>query len=437
MRKLAVVVALVACAGCGSEEARLREALRHGTGLVRLPAGVVELSSELVIPKGARGLRLVGAPSGTLLRASKQFRGRAILRVEPGAFIMLSGFSIDGNRAALEKPAGLPPSDVPFSRFTTSSGILAEGVTGLSISRVHLTNVAGFAILVSGSRDVVIQNIQVDDSGSRNGRGRNNASGGILLEEGAAGFRVLNSRLRNVRGNGVWTHSLYTSPRNREGLIAGNRFENIGRDAIQVGHATGIRVEKNTGARIGYPFAEVDVEGGGIPVALDTSGNVDQSVYASNRFDEVDGKCIDLDGFHHGDVVDNSCTNRGAAGDYPYGHYGIVFNNSNPDMQSDEVTVARNLIDGAKLGGIFVIGAGNRIVGNRLLHLNLAHNSDSGLLQSGIYLGAGAARPAPARDNVVQDNQISGYQMSRRCIAAAPGVSLARNKVGANRCSDQ
>ncbi len=149
------------------------------------------------------------------------------------------------------------------------------------------------------------------------------------------------------------------------------------------------------------------------PVAIDTAGNVDRSVYAGNRFEEVNGKCIDLDGFHHGEVLDNACINRGSADDYPHGHYGIVFNNSNPDMQSEEVTVARNVIDGAKFGGIFVLGSRNRILGNVLRNLNLAHCNDSGakygclyystepdLLRSGIYLGSHAARPAPARGNL-------------------------------------
>ena len=44
-------------------------------------------------------------------------------------------------------------------------------------------------------------------------------------------------------GNGIWTHSISASPRNRDGLIAGNRFEELARDAIQVGHATNVRVE--------------------------------------------------------------------------------------------------------------------------------------------------------------------------------------------------
>jgi hypothetical protein len=450
MRKLVLALMVLSCAGCGTPETRLRQALSRGTGIVRLPAGTVELSSELVIPKGARDMQVAGAPNGTLLRASAGFRGRALIRVEPGARIQLKGFTLDGNRAALEKPAGLPPSEVPFSRFSVNNGILAEGVQGLSISEVRMANIAGFAILVSHSTGVRIENVQVQDSGSRNAKGRNNTSGGILLEEGTADFRVTGCTLRNVRGNGIWTHSLYTSPRNRQGRIADNRFETIGRDAIQVGHATGVRVERNSGARIGYPFQEVDIEGGGVPVAIDTAGNVDRSIYAGNRFEEVNGKCIDLDGFHHGEVLDNACINRGSADDYPNGHYGIVFNNSNPDMQSEEVTVARNVIDGAKFGGIFVLGSGNRILDNMLRNLNLAHCNDSGakygclyystepdLLRAGIYLGSRAARPAPALGNLLESNQISGFGMRERCIVAAPGVSLARNQVERNQCGGE
>jgi hypothetical protein len=416
--------------------------------MVRLPAGVTELTSELVIPEGARDLVVAGDPSGSVLRASSAFRGSALVRIKGGAGVRLAGFSVDGNRAALEKPAGLPPSDVPFSRFAAANGILAEDVRGLTVSDVRLANIAGFAILVARSRSVRIERVRIEYSGSRNAKGRNNSTGGILLEEGTSGFEVLGCALRHVLGNGIWTHSLYASARNREGWITGNTLEDIGRDAIQVGHATQVRVEQNSGRRIGYPLQAVDVEGGAVPVALDTAGNVDKTVYAGNRFEEVNGKCIDLDGFHHGEVRGNTCTNRGGAGDYPHGHYGIVFNNSNPDMQSEAVTVSGNTIDGAKFGGIFLIGSRHHVTGNILRRLNLAHCNESGanygclydpgepdLLRAGIYLGKGAARPAPARDNVVDGNRVSGYGMDRHCVVAAPGVALAANTVERNRCA--
>ena len=132
---------------------------------------------------------------------------------------------------AAEIRAGLPPYDVPFARFTRGNGVLADGVSGLSIQNVRFREIPGFAILVSRSRRVTLDRVQVASSGSRNPAGRNNTTGGILLEEGTSDFRVANCALRGIRGNGVWTHSLYTSPRNARGQFLANRFEHIGRDA--------------------------------------------------------------------------------------------------------------------------------------------------------------------------------------------------------------
>jgi parallel beta-helix repeat protein len=296
---------------------------------------------------------------------------------------------------------------------------------------VRFREIAGFAVLVSRSRHVAIDGVRVADSGSRNPAGRNNATGGILLEEGTSDFRVTRCELRNIRGNGIWTHSLYTSARNARGVFAENRLDTIGRDALQVGHATQVRVEGNTGTRIGFPEETVDVEGRAIPVGVDTAGNVDRSIYARNQFSGINGKCIDLDGFHDGEVSRNVCLD--VAG------YGIVMNNTNPDMQSRNVRIEDNLLDGVKYGGIFVIGENNTIRRNRLFNLNTAHcgcfytAAEPDMFSSGIYLGKGAERPAPARGNRIEQNEITGYQMDRRPIGAAPGIDPAWNTVRDNR----
>ena len=312
---------------------------------------------------------------------------------------------------------------------------LIEGSSDVAISAVHFRQIAGFPILVNASKTVRIERVIVEESGSRNPAGRNNTTGGILLEEGTTDFQVTDSEFRNIRGNGVWTHSLYTSPRNADGLIARNRFTSIGRDAIQVGHATRIRVERNTGERIGYPESDVDVENKAVPVAIDTAGNTDQSVYSGNRFSDINGKCIDLDGFHHGQVTGNVCTNLK--------NFGIVMNNTNPDMKPDAVTISDNTIDGAAYGGIFVIGSDNQILRNKLLNLNQAKcetcfyvTTEPDMLRSGIYLGRGAERPAVARGNLIEDNEITGFHMKTHCVGIAPGVSSAANRVDRNRCAD-
>jgi hypothetical protein len=432
-----------------TDEESLRRALLRGTGVVVLPRGITGISSEQVIPPGAHDLEHRGDAAGSTLRASAPFRGQAVIRCDSGRGIRLRNFSIDGNRNDLGIRMELPPYDVPFFRFTQGNGILADRVIGLDISGIGLRSISGFAVLASRSSRVTLRELDVRDSGSLNQRGHNNATGGVLLEEGTTGFRVTGCDLINVRGNGVWTHSLYTSPRNADGEISENRFRTIGRDAIQVGHATNVRVERNAGSHIGYPDSGIDTEVRAIPVAIDTAGNTDRCLYAGNRFEEINGKCIDLDGFHHGTVRDNSCQNYRRPEAYPHGNYGIVMNNSNPDMQSEGVNIVDNTIDGTLFGGIFVIGSHNVVSRNRLVNLNTAHCNENAarfgcyyapgqpeMLTSGIYLGSGAERPAPARRNTVRDNSISGFKMRTRCIAAAPGVSPAENLIERNFCAD-
>jgi len=405
--------------------------------IIRLPAGTVEVRSEVLVDGGTE---VRGAPAGTVLRLAPGFTGRAAIVVR-GNGVRLAGFTIDGNRDALETRSGLPPWNVPFARFTRANGVLAEGITGLTIEGVRFRNIAGFAVLASRAREVAIDRVQVADSGSRNAAGRNNTTGGILLEEGTAGFQVTRCDLMRIRGNGVWTHSLYTSPRNTRGVIAQNRFAEIGRDAIQVGHAVDVRVEDNAGRRIGYPADTVDLEDRAYPVAIDTAGNVERCLYAHNRFEEIDGKCMDLDGFHDGEIRGNSCVNRGTS--YHFGNYGIVMNNSNPDMRSQNIRVIENLIDGPQFGGIFLIGTGHLVARNRLLHVNASHcdtcyylADQPDMLRCGIYLGLGAERPDPARGNTIEDNEISGYKMKSRCIGMAPGIQAGWNRIRDNRCDD-
>ena len=413
--------------------------------VITLKPGVTEISEEYVV---ADGDTLRGARSGSTLRASAKFKGRAVVVLGSGS--TLERVTIDGNRTKLMRSLPIAPYDRAFLSFYDNNGIVSSGTKDIGIRDVKLRNIANFAVLVSAATNIVIERVEVTDSGSLNDKGRNNTTGGILLEEGVAQFVVRDCVFRNVRGNGIWTHSRYESPRNARGEISGNRFVEIGRDAIQVGHATDVRVAANRGLRIGYPHDVVDMEGGGMPVAIDTAGNVDKSIYEHNTFEELNGKCIDLDGFHHGEVRANTCINRMQAKAYPFGHFGIVFNNTNPDMQSEAIRVIDNVIDGTKYGGIFVIGHGHIIQGNRLTRLNMAGCNESHrhfgciynaeepeILQTGIYLGKRAERPAPARDNTIIGNTISGFKMAERCIAAAPGLNLKSNIIERNECKSR
>jgi hypothetical protein len=415
--------------------------------MVRLPPGVTEISAEIKLPDGAHDLTIAG--DHTTLRAASNFHGRAILSCHNCRQISFRNFAIDGNRLALEKPTPLPPSDQSFASFFSDNGILVEDSDGISIGGVDFANVTSFAALISRSKNVVIDHVSVRDSGSRNAKGRNNTTGGILLEEGTEHFSIEDSTFRNIRGNGVWTHSRYMAPRNRNGKILRNQFSEIGRDAIQVGHAAGIDVAGNHGTRIGFPVDLVDVENGGTPVGIDTAGNVEHSTYERNRFEEIDGKCIDLDGFHDGVVRGNICINRRPPEDYPFGHFGIVFNNASIEMRSQNIVVEDNELDGMKFGGIFLIGTGHKILRNRMHHINTAHCNENRekfgcsvlgeteVLETGIYLGSHAEHPDPARGNLIEGNTISGWKMKTRCIQGAPGVKLSDNLVRNNTCTNE
>ncbi|HEX6895809.1 MAG TPA: right-handed parallel beta-helix repeat-containing protein [Bryobacteraceae bacterium] len=418
------------------------------TGTYRLPSGTTEITAELRLPAGAHDLTILGSDH-TVLRASANFRGRAILSCRGCRKIKFTNFAIDGNRAANEKPVEMAPSGQSFASVFLDNGILVEETDGLELDHVDFTNIVSFAVLVNHSRDVLLDHLRVDNSGSLNARHRNNTSGGVLLEEGVDSFIVADSTFQNIRGNAVWTHSRYRSPRNQGGKIANNQFVEIGRDAIQIGHAINVDVNGNRGQRIGFPSAIVDVEGGGTPVGIDTAGNVENTAYHDNQFEEVNGKCIDLDGFHDGTIRANTCMNRGQPADYPFGHFGIVFNNANPDMQSQNILVEENQLEGMKFGGIFLIGSGHRILRNRMLRVNTAHCNENRaqfgcsalgepeVLESGIYLGSHAERPAPARANVIEGNIITGWKMAARCIQAAPAVKLSDNTIKGNQCSDE
>jgi hypothetical protein len=446
--------AVAFCAAClflaacgGTPESQLRKALAsQTTGVIAMPTGVIEVSSELRLAPGAHNLELVG--SGTMLKASRNFQGRAILVAENANAIRFRDFSIDGNRAMFDQPMEMAPPENAFRIFYSGSGILLDRVAGAEISHVQFTAVPAFAILASRSNNVKILNVQVEDSGTKKPNGRNNTTGGIVLEEGTSDFEVRDSVFRRIRGNALWTHSLYTSPRLHDGVFAGNLFEEMGRDAIQVGAAWNVRVENNTGSRIGYPPELVDFETFGTPVAIDTAGNVDHTTYIHNKFEEVNGKCIDLDGFHDGSVVENTCVNRGSPGEYPFGHFGIVMNNTNPDMHSQNVEIRGNTLDRVKFGGLFLMGSNNHVIGNRFLHVDEAECNETKdftciykadepeMLESGIYLSRGVVRMEDVRGNVIRGNEISGHKMKSRCIAAGPGVNLAQNSIGPNLCED-
>ena len=344
-----------------------------------------------------------------------------------------------GDRARAPQGQALPPFDRRFAdHFPAGTGLVLIGNAEVVVEDSSFAEIAGFAILASGVGKIRISRCRFRDSGSRNALGRNNTTGGVLLEDGTAHFVVEDSEFRGILGNGVWTHSRYNHVRNGPGAIRRNSFDTIGRDAVQVGHAWGVSVVENVMNRVGYPAEAIDVEGGGTPVGVDTAGNVDSSHYSRNRMTEINGKCFDLDGFHHGSLVGNSCVN---VLEHSFGHFGIVMNNTNPDMQPVGIRIEENRFEGMRFGGIFVIGSGHVIRRNVFLRLHTARCAgcahfagEPDLLRTGIYFGKRAERAAVTRGNRVEGNTIRGWRMDRKCIGFAPGVDSKDNRVTGNEC---
>ncbi len=426
----------------------VRAALHSGASAVELPAGRIHLDRPIEIPKGARNVELRGNAAGSTLVLDSGFNGTAAIVADAAVNLTLSGFEIVGDRSDLKSDWYLPLKEAAFADYYDGNGIVIRASTGVTIRRIGFSGIRAFPIIVNASSKTLIESVNIADSGTLNREGHNNTTGGILFEEGVNGFVVRGSTISRVTGNAIWTHSYSRSPRQSDGEISGNTIAQVARDAIQVGHATHVRVENNHGTDIGFPADYVDFPGYGTPVALDSAGNVDHSVYVNNTFTNVAGQCIDLDGFHDGEVTGNKCINNtGTAARWLGLHFGILFGNHDPGMTSTNVTIARNTIQGFAYGGVFLIGDHNRIEDNQFLDVDLAQCGQKPVtakcnamldepdaLRSGIYLSDNGGRPARTHDNIIRHNTITGFGIPQHCIAAKRGVDLSANIIEANSC---
>lgn len=413
---------------------------------LNLRAGDTVLDAPLKI-KANTAVR--GNPRGSRLLLKPGFSGPAAIVVEGASNVTLSGFEIVGDRTAMSSEWYLPTGEAAFADFYPANGILVQKSANVTIRNVHISQIRTFPILVNASSRVLVDGVRIEESGTLNKTGRNNTTGGILFEEGVSNFEVRNSSLSKIAGNAIWTHSWARSPRQRNGIIRNNTITTVGRDAIQMGHATEVRVTDNKGSEIGFPMEWVDVENHGVGVALDTAGNVDRAVYADNHFTDVNGQCIDLDGFHNGEVTGNSCINKRPLEAYPASHYGIVFGNNDPGMKPEKTLVRGNTLEGFGYGAVFLVGTGNTVEDNRFLDINRAHcgavpitarcnyavAEQPDLLRSGIYLAANGGRPTETTSNIIRGNTLTGFGMETHCIATAPGVQASANTITNNTCT--
>jgi hypothetical protein len=271
--RFAAALVLAVCA-YGADDTALRKALAGArTGVVTLPSGEFEISREIVLPGDALDLEIKG--SNTTLKASNEFRGRALLTVVNGKNIRIHNISIEGNRDAVGRMFSLPNAGTMYARFVPANGIVAENATGLEIADIKAAHVAGFAVLVNSSRGVRLHDIDVTGSGGFNAQRHNNGTGGIALEEGTTDFEIRRCAFGSIRGNAVTLRS------SDHGRIYENEFRSIAREAIRADGVKAVTIENNQMEQIGFPVEEVDGPG-----AL----------------------CMRLDRFDGGVVTANTCT---------------------------------------------------------------------------------------------------------------------------------
>jgi parallel beta-helix repeat protein len=278
--RLALFLCVAACA-YGADDLALRKALTAKTGTVTLPAGEFQISREIILPGDAHDLEIKG--SSTTLKASPEFRGRALLVLVNGKNVRIHDLNLDGNRDAVGRMFSLPNAGTMYSRFVPSNGILVENATALQISDIKATKFAGFAVLINSSKGVQLHDIDVTASGSFNAQRRNNGTGGIVMEEGTSGFEIHRCAFGTIRGDGVVIRS------SDHGKIFENQFRSIAREAIRTETAKEVHIDNNTIEQVGFPVEEVDGPG-----AL----------------------CMRLERFDAGTVTNNTCTEALLGGIY-------------------------------------------------------------------------------------------------------------------------
>jgi len=270
---LTLALALPGFAAEGEGAAAIRKALMAKTGVVTLPTGEFDIAREIMLPADAHDLEIHG--SNTTLKATAEFRGRALLAILNGKNIRIHDLSLDGNRDATGRMFSLPAFGTMYARFVPANGIVAENADNLEISNIKANRIAGFAVLINSGKAIHIHDVDVTNSGGFNAQRRNNGTGGIAVEENTTDFEIRRCAFASIRGDGITIRAV------NHGRIFENEFRSIAREAIHAEHTTAVNIESNHIEQIGFPVEEVDAPG-----AL----------------------CMRLDHFDNASVKDNSCT---------------------------------------------------------------------------------------------------------------------------------
>lgn len=230
------------------------------------------------------------------------------------------------------------------------------------------------------------------------------------------GLTVEDCDFERIGGHGIWGHGYGFQTMNEDIVIRGNRFEDIGLDAIQIGNARRAMVAGNEIRRVGYvtetdedrprpawyPGVSAGMADNISPVGIDTTGLVRDSVYRDNTLVSVNGTAIDLDGFTEGEVLRNEIRIPGRED-----AYGAVLDRVaefGPYVGGDPAAAPGNLTKGINLS--------NSSANVATRHVRIAENR--------LYnLGGYAMLLLDCQQSIVERNEIRHYSILNGPIVLA------------------
>ncbi len=456
---------------------------------LRLPAGRYGIDRPLQFTRP--GIALEGAGDATLLyRAVTVADGEGVLNLR-GSNQALRRFRFDGGVTEARR---IPYSDLSggpsvfgapiygnpmHADFLANTSVtIHRGVSGALLEGVTIEHTGGYAVLVDARygdiRDVTIRKcilrnnrphlFGVAAAGTRPADIRYGAwTGGIHYQNDGRdldfarfalrGLVVEDCDFNRIDGHAIWGHGYGFQTLNEDIVVRGNRFEDIGLDAIQIGNTRRALVAGNRIRRTGfvtetdedrprpawYPGVAQGMADNISPVGIDTTGLVIDSVYSDNTLTSVNGTAIDLDGFTEGKVLRNEIRIPGREDAYravldrvaEFGPYtggdaanapgnltkGINLSNSSANIPTRRVHIAENRL--FNLGGYAMLLMDFResvVERNEIRH--------SSTLNGPIVLANTLREPKArhsASDNIIRDNRIF-FPWDASCITEGDNI---------------
>lgn len=296
------------------------------------PGGRTYNFTNSIFFSGLSNIRITGDSNSTVFQRSGTITsGQGLFDLSSCSNIQFKSILVDG---ATTSPVGINYSSLTTPYTNTLTGNTSFWVHGgcsqILFDDVHVQHTGGYSILIDSRFTGDIKNVRILNSRFANNRpftfgptGDLNYgawTGGILvLADGSSAtyniqdLLVSGCHFSAITGHAFWTHTI-GSARLLSGIkVVNSHFKDIGLDGVQFANVDGGGVYSNHFRRIGYI---VLTDGGSstpkwinttpAPCAIDTAGYTLNCEYNGNTITNCNGTAIDLDGFGHGTVHDNT-----------------------------------------------------------------------------------------------------------------------------------